>query len=168
LANNRQGRIEYFEDSWRYITPRARWLVEEMTNPKAEDRLTAAEALAHPWFIDTISPPSPLRSTLCIPPLAIAAELLVEGSEDTKHEKDTSCPPISGDAKEERSCSALARNPMSLSVANTVVSPISIPLPSLPLRSLASPSESQTKSPCLAFEQLSLPMACDQVAAGSL
>jgi serine/threonine protein kinase len=150
LANNRKGLIEYPEDRWKNISTHARWLVGDMTNPKAEDRLTAAEALEQPWFASCLVASDTHSS---VPPIVFAPHVRPEEGKDETRQNEPGDDPTSKKVQDQPSCSALAQGPMSFSGPSLLASPASSPLPSLLPSSLASPTDSKAKSPRFYFEQ---------------
>jgi serine/threonine protein kinase len=44
------GEIQWFEEDWEMYSPHAKELVEQLLNVDVSKRLSATEALKHPWF----------------------------------------------------------------------------------------------------------------------
>ena len=57
LENNRKCQVEFNEQYWANLSPEVKDLIQNMITEKQEDRISAQEALEHPWFkSDDIAP----------------------------------------------------------------------------------------------------------------
>ncbi|CEL94310.1 unnamed protein product [Vitrella brassicaformis CCMP3155] len=50
LRNNRSGNIEFGHPRWGSVSLELKDLIQKLTNPSPLERISAAEALRHPWF----------------------------------------------------------------------------------------------------------------------
>jgi len=62
IASNRKASVEYPDEDWRRISIEGRDLVERMLHHDPEKRITASEALKHPWITRRAPVPSKTRT----------------------------------------------------------------------------------------------------------
>jgi len=74
VAANKAAKIDFPEDEWKDISQEGRDLICKMAEPDPRKRISAADALKHPWFQRTAASASVLDGSMSLPATDTPAE----------------------------------------------------------------------------------------------